>query len=69
MRFKVMRDLDGQYVLTATITDALGRGGFWFSDYRYPGARAAWQCPDECEMYAHGVRRIGLRSKIRKRQR
>jgi hypothetical protein len=46
MQFKIMRDLDGLYVLTATITNALGRRGFWFSDYRYKTELAAWRCPD-----------------------
>jgi hypothetical protein len=35
-----------RYILTATTTDAVGRVGFWFSDYRYTNERAAWQCPD-----------------------
>jgi hypothetical protein len=41
-----MRDLDGRYILTAKITDALGRRGFWFSDYRYETELAAWWSPD-----------------------
>ena len=46
MRFKVMRDLDGNYVLTATIMNELGRRGFWFSDYRFSDGLAAWRSPD-----------------------
>jgi hypothetical protein len=46
MRFKVMRDLDGRYVLSATIIDPVGRHGFWFSDYRFTNEMAAWRSPD-----------------------
>ena len=46
MRFKVMQDLDGRYVLTTHVINAAGRCGFWFSDYRYDSKKAAWSCPD-----------------------
>ena len=46
MRFKVIQDLDGRYVLTAHVINAAGRCGFWFSDYRYDSKKAAWSCPD-----------------------
>jgi hypothetical protein len=46
MRFKVMCDLDGRYVLTATIMNDLGHHGFWFGDYRFRNALAAWSSLD-----------------------
>jgi hypothetical protein len=43
---KVMIDLAGQYVLTATIVDRNGRSGFWFSDYPCDTVESAWECAD-----------------------
>ena len=44
--FKVMIDVGGKYVLTATTIDETGRQGFWFSDYTCDTSADAECCPD-----------------------
>jgi len=44
--FKVMTNLAGQYILTATVVDGLGREGFWFSDYACESVAKALCSPD-----------------------